>query len=162
MAGGGAAARGAEALFHHHYTATIQLDSTRQRRRLWERTEEASSGAADCMWTTAAAGRKEGRQAGRLSSTYAYAPTNSYCGAAPRKVVRRCSQFERIKESRAREEEGRGNRGAGGGVVLISPLLGASTKRIRPMERATCSSLNIDSSRRRLPRSPCHDKLLQG
>ena len=107
-------------------------------------------------------GRKEGRQAGRLSSTYAYAPTNSYCGAAPRKVVRRCSQFERIKESRAREEEGRGNRGAGGGVVLISPLLGASTKRIRPMERATCSSLNIDSSRRRLPRSPCHDKLLQG
>ena len=115
-----AAGRGAEALFHHHYTATIQLDSTRQRRRLWERTQEASSGAADCMWTKAAAGRKEGGMAGRLSRTYA--PTNSYCGAAPRKVVRRCcSQFERIKESRANEEEGGEIGGPGGRSHLPSP-----------------------------------------
>ena len=67
-------------------------------------------------------GRKEGRKAGRLSSTYAYAPTNSYCGAAPRKVVRRCcSQFERIKESRANEEEGGEIGGPGGRSHLPSP-----------------------------------------
>ena len=131
---------------------------------------EASSSArcglhAECgLRTTAEAGRKEGRQDTK------YVPTNSCPGAVPpppRKVVHRCcSQFERIKETRVREggkegkeggKEGRKEGRKAGRLALISPLLGASAKLIRPMQFATCLLPDIDSSCWRT-RSPCHDK----
>ena len=64
-----AAGRGAEALFHHHYTATIELDSTRQRRRLWER-DRGGKQRCGGLHVDYGGCRKERRRDGRQAITY--------------------------------------------------------------------------------------------
>ena len=134
---------GAEALFQHRFTTlrcshhSTQLNraargqggkrgSRQPRCGLHARGRELRRGGRK-------EGRKEGWQAPKCAYVRTYQPTDSCRGAVPRKVVRRCcSQFERVKGTRAREgkrERGRERRKAG--CPHLTPPL--SRRCIRPV-----------------------------